>query len=63
MIPEANFNHVEFFFGFERIIRIKQQLFRVGIFAATADNSLEKAKFTWKIGIGFYNTFTKKWSY
>lgn len=63
MIPDADFNHVEFFFGFERIIRIKQQLFRVGIFAATADNSLEKAKITWKIGIGFYNTFTKKWSY
>ena len=63
MIPDANFNHAELFFGFERIIRIKQQLFRVGIFAATADNSLESAKFTWKIGIGFYNTFTKKWSY
>ncbi|HTF03828.1 MAG TPA: DUF5686 and carboxypeptidase regulatory-like domain-containing protein [Bacteroidia bacterium] len=63
MIPDANFRHAEFFFGFERIFRIRQQLFRVGIFAATADNSLEKAKFTWKIGIGFYNTFTKKWSY
>ena len=63
MIPDQNFYHTEIFFGFERIFRIKEQLFRVGIFAVTSDSTLEGAKFTPKIGIGFYNTFTKKWSY
>lgn len=63
MIPTADFYHEEFFFGFERIFRIKKQLFRVGIFAATADNTLENPTLTWKIGLGFYNTFTRKWSY
>lgn len=63
MIPDADFYHQELFFGFERIIRIKKQLFRLGIFAATADNTVESAKLTWKVGIGFYNSFTRKWSY
>lgn len=63
VIPDADFYHSEVFFGLERVIRIKQQLFRVGVYACTADNTLEKAKFTFKIGVGFYNTFTKKWSY
>jgi hypothetical protein len=63
MIPDADFYHSEIFFGLERIIRIKQQLFRVGVFACTSGSTLEGAKFTPKIGIGFYNTFTRKWSY
>lgn len=63
MIPSADFYHQEVFFGFERIFRIKKQLFRFGVFAATADNTLEKPTLTWKVGIGFYNTFTRKWSY
>lgn len=63
MIPDADFYHTEIFFGLERIFRIREQLFRVGVFACTSGSTLEGAKFTPKIGIGFYNTFTKKWSY
>lgn len=63
MIPDADFYHTEFFVGAERIFRIKEQLFRVGVFACTSASTLEGAKFYPKIGIGFYNTFTKKWSY
>lgn len=63
MIPSQNFYHQEFFIGLERVVRIRKQLFRVGAFAVTADNNLVKPSFTWKIGISFYNSFTRKWSY
>jgi hypothetical protein len=63
MIPDADFYHTEMFVGVERIFRIKEQLFRVGVFACTSASTLEGAKFYPKVGIGFYNTFTKKWSY
>ncbi|CAN5295900.1 hypothetical protein BH09BAC5_BH09BAC5_04450 [soil metagenome] len=63
MIPSQDFYHEEFFIGIERIIRIRKQLFRLGVFAVTADNTFVKPAITWKIGMGFYNSFTRKWSY
>lgn len=63
MIPDADFYHTEFFVGVERVIRIREQLFRIGVFACTSASTLEGAKFYPKVGIGFFNTFTKKWSY
>jgi hypothetical protein len=49
--------------GVERIARIKQQLFRLGAYAVTAKNSLNEPDLTFKFGVSFYNTFTKKWDY
>lgn len=63
VIPDADFAHFEMFAGLERIFRIKQQLFRIGTYVVTADNSLNKPDVTFKFGISFYNTFTKKWDY
>lgn len=63
LIPDEKFNHEEFFAGVERIVRIRKQLFRFGVFAATADNTLENPTLTWKVGISYYNSFTRKWSY
>jgi hypothetical protein len=63
MIPEKNFAHSEFFVGLMRPIRIRKQLFRIGIFAVTADNSFNKLRFSWKFGFQFFNTYSRKWSY
>jgi hypothetical protein len=49
--------------GVERVVRIKKELFRFGIYAATADSNWEQARFEFKLGINFYNSFTKKWQY
>lgn len=61
VIPEDKFEHVEFFLGMERIFRIRKQLFRIGVYAVTADSNIDKADYTMKFGISFYNTYTKKW--
>ncbi len=62
-IPSESFHHEEFFIGFEHVVRIRKQLFRVGIFGVTADNNLSKAVITYKIGLSYYNSATRKWSY
>ncbi|NOZ33690.1 MAG: carboxypeptidase-like regulatory domain-containing protein [Chlorobi bacterium] len=62
-IPKDRFYHFEMFAGLERVIRIKDQLFRLGIYAVTADNTLSNTNFTFKIGISPFNSYTKKWTY
>ncbi|MCB0760869.1 MAG: hypothetical protein KDC12_05050 [Flavobacteriales bacterium] len=62
-IPDNGFYHFEAYAGLERNIRIKKQLFRVGVYAVTSDNTLESTNYNWKFGLNFYNTFTKKWEY
>lgn len=62
-IPSENFIHQEIFVGIQKQIRIKEQLFRLGVFAVTADSNIDKANYTLKFGISYWNTYTKKWSY
>jgi hypothetical protein len=62
-IPSENFIHQEIFVGIQKQIRIKEQLFRLGAFLVTSDSNLDKANYTFKFGISFWNTYTKKWSY
>ncbi len=62
-IPKDKFYHFEMFAGLERVIRIKQQLFRLGLYAVTSDNTLSNASFTLKFGISVFNAYNNKWSY
>ena len=62
-IPSENFIHQEIFIGIQKQIRIKEQLFRIGAFLVTSDSNLDKANYTFKFGISYWNTYTKKWSY
>lgn len=63
IIPEQDFAHFEIFGGLERIIRIRKQLFRLGVYAVTKDDTFSKADYTFKFGVSFYNSYTKKWDY
>lgn len=63
LIAERDFAHFEMFGGLERVVRIRRQLFRFGMYAVTADNTLEKAGFELKFGISFFEPFNNKWSF
>ena len=63
IIPEAKFSLIEFYVGLERMFRIRKQLFKIGVYAVAADNNYNKANIHWKIGVNFYDSFRRKWSY
>lgn len=62
-IPDAHFAQVEFYVGLERRFRIRGELFKIGVYAITQDNSFDKASINFKIGVNFYNSFRDKWDY
>ena len=63
IVPESKFNLIEFYVGIERMFRIRKQLFKIGIYAVAADNNFDKAAIGWKVGLNFYDSFRRKWSY
>ena len=63
MIPDENLYHFEMFIGLERVVRIRKQLWRFGVYAVTAENSVSAADYTLKLGISYFNSFTNKWNY
>jgi hypothetical protein len=63
MIPESKFAQIEFYVGLERKFRIRKEVFKLGIYAVTADNTFEKANLNFKIGVNFFNSFSQKWDY
>ncbi|MEX1192421.1 MAG: DUF5686 and carboxypeptidase regulatory-like domain-containing protein [Brumimicrobium sp.] len=63
MIPDANFAQIEFFVGLQRMFRIKKQVFKLGVFAATQSNTLDAASINLKFGFNLYDSFRDKWNY
>ncbi|MCR9171374.1 MAG: DUF5686 and carboxypeptidase regulatory-like domain-containing protein [bacterium] len=63
MVPESNFNQIEFYVGLERMFRIRKQLFKIGFYAVASDNNFESAAIRYKFGVNFYDSFRKKWDY
>ena len=63
IIPDAKFAQVEFYVGLERKFRIRKEVFKIGIYAVTADNTFDKANINFKVGFNFYNAFSDKWDY
>lgn len=62
-IPDQNFYHFEMFAGLERSFKIRKQIFRLGFYAVTAENTLSKPDVTLKFGVSFYNSYSDKWTY
>ena len=63
LIPDANFQQVEFYIGLDRTFRIRRQLFKIGFYAVAADNNFGAANIRYKFGINFYDSFRDKWTY
>jgi len=62
-IPDSKFAHVEFYAGLERKLRIKQTIFKIGVYAVAGDSNYSKANVNFKFGFNFYDNFTGKWQY
>ena len=63
IIRDLDLAHFEMFAGIERKVTIFRELFRFGVYGVTADNTLEKAKFRFKIGVSIYNSYSREWGY
>lgn len=67
LIRDQDFAHFEAFGGLERIFNVRlfgeTQPLRIGGYFVTADNTLDKADFRFKVGLDFYDSSTKKWNY
>ena len=62
-IEEANYSHIEFYAGLERVFKIKRQLFKIGTYYVLRENNAASVNFNLKFGIDFFNTYTNSWSY
>jgi hypothetical protein len=62
-VQDNNFQHIEFYTGIERTVRIKKQLFRFSGAYVVANSTQSDIATGYKFGIDFYNSFTNKWSY
>lgn len=63
LIDSENYEHIEFYAGLERKIKIRSQLFKVGVFYAVRQNNETSVNLQFKIGLDFFNSFTNDWSY
>ncbi len=62
-VPDQAFTHAEIFVGIERVFRIKKQLLRFGIYAASAANSESIGNFRFKFGIAPWMSYAQRWAF
>ncbi len=62
-IPDQNFTHAEFYAGIGKKFRLFGETVQIALYGVTADNNLERADITYKIGFNFYNAFSQEWLY
>lgn len=63
LIDSENYEHFEFYGGLERKLKIRSQLFKVGVFYVLRQNNASSVSLNFKIGLDFFNSFTNDWSY
>ena len=63
LIRDIQFAHAEIFAGIERKVKLFDTIFRFGIYGVSADNSLDPARLTFKIGANVYDDYARKWEY
>jgi len=62
-IPSVNFIHGEFFAGVGKKFRLFGEQVQVAVYGVTADNNLEKANISYKIGLNIFDAFAREWQY
>jgi len=63
VIPSQKMAHSEVYIGVERVVRIRRELFRFGLYGCTSLSSGQGMRLEWKAGVNFYNSFAKRWQY
>jgi hypothetical protein len=62
-IPSQRLAHSEFYAGVERVVRIRRELFRFGVYGCTSLSTAGRNVWELKVGVNFYNSFAKRWQY
>lgn len=62
-IPSQKMAHSEVYMGLERVVKIRRELFRFGVYGCTSLSSGQGMRLEWKAGVNFYNSYAKKWQY
>lgn len=62
-VPDENLTHAELYAGLGKKFRLFGETVQVALYAVTADNNLEQADITYKIGFNFYHAFSQQWEY
>ena len=63
VVRDNNFRHAELFTGLEMPFRIREQLFKIGVYYVGSDSNHSEIDNSIKFGINFFNSFTNKWEY
>jgi hypothetical protein len=63
LLADDNFRHTEAYVGLAKPFRIKKQLFKLNTVYVVSSNSDTGYREGFKVGIAFFDSFTKSWNY